>query len=96
MNNSTFITISDKTITKLAGYDYGLNLYKRNVEGKIDIKEPFVICFPEQVDFLAASFIIGFFGEIYNQIGIEGIKQNMKLESNISNISDIEKTLLIM
>lgn len=96
MPNEVSIDIQDKTLTKLAGYELGYKLYKDYVELKIDVSKPFTIKFPSQIDYLAASFIVGFFGDIYNQIGADGIRANMNIESNISNIADIEKTLLVM
>ena len=59
------LEIKDKSLTKLAGNSYGRKLFNEQVNGKIDLEQPFVIEFPEQIDYLASSFIQGFFGKIY-------------------------------
>lgn len=55
-----FLEIKDKSLTKLAGNSYGRKLFDAQVDGKIDLNQPFVIVFPEQIDYLASSFIQGF------------------------------------
>ena len=62
------LAIKDQTITKLAGYVLGRDLFQKQVEGKVDLNKAFTIEFPPQIDFLASSFIQGFFGEINRAI----------------------------
>ena len=50
-------------------------LFDAQVDGKIDLNQPFVIVFPDQIDYLASSFIQGFFGKIYTEIGREEWKR---------------------
>lgn len=57
------LEIKDKSLTKLAGNSYGRKLFNEQVNGKIDLEQPFVIEFPEQIDYLASSFIQGFLGK---------------------------------
>ena len=83
MNQIVTIRIKDGTLTKLAGYPYGYNLFESQVKGKIDLTRPFEIVFPAQIDYLASSFIQGFFGEINRVIGIDGIEKNMTITSNV-------------
>lgn len=70
------LVIKDRSLTKLAGNSYGRRLFDDQVDGKIDLNEPFVIEFPGQIDYLASSFIQGFFGKIYTEIGREGMEKN--------------------
>ena len=70
------LEIKDKTLTKLAGNSYGRKLFKEQVDGKIDLSQPFVIEFPKQIDYIASSFIQGFFGKIYTEIGRDGMEKN--------------------
>ena len=70
------LEIKDRSLTKLAGNIYGRKLFDEQVDGKINMNEPFVIVFPDQIDYLASSFIQGFFGKIYTEIGREGMEKN--------------------
>lgn len=54
------LEIRDRSLTKLAGNSYGRKLFSEQVDGKIDLDQPFTIEFPEQIDYLASSFIQGF------------------------------------
>lgn len=73
------LEIRDRSLTKLAGNSYGRKLFSEQVEGKIDLDQPFTIEFPEQIDYLASSFIQGFFGKIYTEIGREGMEKNFDI-----------------
>jgi len=73
------LEIRDRSLTKLAGNSYGRKLFSEQVDGKIDLEQPFVIEFPEQIDYLASSFIQGFFGKIYTEIGREGMEKNFDI-----------------
>ena len=70
------LEIKDRSLTKLAGNIYGRKLFDEQVDRKINMNEPFVIVFPDQIDYLASSFIQGFFGKIYTEIGREGMEKN--------------------
>ena len=70
------LEIKDRSLTKLAGNIYGRKLFDEQVDGKINMNEPFVIVFPDQIDYLASSFIQGFFGKIYTEICREGMVKN--------------------
>lgn len=82
------LVIKDQTITKLAGYVLGRDLFQKQVEGKVDLNKAFTIEFPSQIDFLASSFIQGFFGEINRAIGIDGVQKNMDIISNVPNVKN--------
>ncbi|UQK44201.1 STAS-like domain-containing protein [Faecalibacterium sp. I3-3-89] len=73
------LEIRDRSLTKLAGNSYGRKLFSEQVDGKIDLDQPFTIEFPEQIDYLASSFIQGFFGKIYTEIGREGMEKNFDI-----------------
>ena len=49
------------------------------IRDRIDLDQPFTIEFPEQIDYLASSFIQGFFGKIYTEIGREGMEKNFDI-----------------
>ena len=73
------LEIRDRSLTKLAGNSYGRKLFSEQVDGKIDLDQPFTIEFPEQIDYLASSFIQGSFGKIYTEIGREGMEKNFDI-----------------
>ena len=86
------LEIKDRSLTKLAGNSYGRKLFDWQVYGRIDLNEPFTIVFPEQIDYLASSFIQGFFGKIYTEIGREEMEKNFDVV--VSKISNPKKTIL--
>ena len=92
------LTIKDKTLTKLAGNPFGRELFQEQVKGKIDLSKKFVIEIPDRIDYLATSFVQGFFGEIYKQIGSDGIEKNLEIVApSIKNVKQsIMDKLIIM
>lgn len=88
MIQSVELQIEDSSLTKLAGYPYGQKLFETQVLGKIDLNLPFIIIFPDQIDYLASSFIQGFFGEINRAIGIDGVESNLTIIAKIPNIKE--------
>ena len=86
------LEIKDRSLTKLAGNSYGRKLFDAQVDGRIDLNEPFTIVFPEQIVYFAYSFIQGFFGKIYTEIGREGMEKNFDVV--VSKISNPKKTIL--
>ena len=73
------LEIRDRSLTKLAGNSYGRKLFSEQVDGKIDLDQPFTIEFQEQIDYLASTIIQGFFGKIYTEIGREGMEKNFDI-----------------
>jgi hypothetical protein len=79
MSNLIFINV-DKSITGLAGYDYGKKIYEDQVKGKVDLSKELTITFPNNIQRIASSFIQGFFEDIVEHIGLSGVEQLIKLE----------------
>ena len=71
----------DKTVTRLAGYSLGKKMYEDQMKKYIDLSEPFVLVFPNNIKKLASSFIQGMFGELVEIIGISGIERQIEVES---------------
>ena len=94
MENKVILNFQ-KALTGLAGYQYGLSEYQKQVEGKIDFSKKIVIEFPDNIERLASSFIQGFFGEFVRQIGISGIEEKVEIISRKKDMKDtIIKNLL--
>lgn len=81
----------DKTMSNLAGYDFGKKVYDAQVRGKIDLSREFSFEFPEQIKGVASSFVQGFFADIVAQIGLLATEQRTKI---VSVNKRIEATLL--
>ncbi len=83
----------DSTITRLAGYPFGKEVYDKQVRGKLDYSKVAYIEFPTQIVKAASSFTQGFFEEIINEVGFDGLDEKIILvcsttlkESIISNL----------
>lgn len=79
----------DKKLSGLAGYQYGLSEYKRQVEGKIDFDKDIILIFPDNIVRIASSFIQGFFEELVGEIGISGIEERVKIVSIKKGMKDV-------
>lgn len=77
----TILLKFNKTLTKLAGNTYGQDIYEKQIKKQYSYGEKFKIIFPDEIDNIASSFIQGFFGELVNKIGIQGIKDDIEIES---------------
>lgn len=81
----------DKTLTGLAGYQFGASTYRTQVQDKICFENNITIEFPENIQRIASSFIQGFFEDIMNHIGIEGIEKKVTI---ISSRADMKKNII--
>lgn len=87
MNNVINLQFS-QSLSGLAGYDFGMETYKEQVEGKIDFSEPITIVFPNNIERIASSFIQGFFGVIVENIGISGIEKRIDISSTRADMKE--------
>lgn len=81
----------EKTLTNLAGYEFGIEIYEEQVKGKIDTNKEFFIEFPKQIKVVASSFVQGFFEEIVNEIGLLATEERAII---VSENDKIVKTLI--
>lgn len=77
----------DKAQTCLAGFPYGEDVYKQQVEGKINIDDNVEIVFPDQIEMVASSFVQGFFSVLVKQIGYLGIEKNIDIKSSSDELT---------
>lgn len=63
----------NQMVTRLAGFDYGKEVYQEQVKDQIDFSSQTTIEFPEQIIKIASSFVQGFFAEIIEQVGLDQI-----------------------
>ncbi len=78
MSNSVEL-VFNKTITKLAGFIYGEDVFKEQVKDKINLFEPSEIVFPAHIERVASSFVQGFFAEMVDIIGYQRIEDNITI-----------------
>lgn len=65
----------DKTITRLAGNEFGYNTYKEQVENNVEWNNLNEIIFPKEIDRIAISFIQGFARDILKKIDKNNIEE---------------------
>ena len=80
-----------KSVTKLAGYTLGEQLYNNQVKDRISFDKEIVIEFPENIQDLASSFVQGFFYEFVEKIGIKGIDRQVNI---ISSKQDMKEQII--
>ncbi|MBS6195468.1 MAG: hypothetical protein KH828_07810 [Clostridiales bacterium] len=78
----------EKSLSGLAGYDFGMETYNKQVEGKIDFSKKATLIFPDNIQRIASSFVQGFFEKIIQQIGISGIRDSIIIESSRANMKE--------
>lgn len=78
----------EKSLTGLAGYDFGMETYNKQVDGKVDFSKEITLIFPENIQRIASSFVQGFFEKIIQQIGISGVKDSIIIKSSRVNMKE--------
>lgn len=79
----------DNTVTRLAGNPYGKDVYKTQVKNRYtDYSETLTIIFPDNIEKVASSFIQGFFDELVQEIGYDGIEHNIVIQSKSDYLSN--------
>lgn len=77
-----------KAVTRLAGNEYGRQIYQEQVKDIIDFSSVTQIVFPEQIISIASSFVQGFFDEIIANIGILGIGKQIIIVAPSLNVEE--------
>ena len=77
-----------KAVTRLAGNEYGRQIYQEQVKDRIDFSVVTQIVFPEQIISIASSFVQGFFDEIIANIGILGIGKQIIIVAPSLNVEE--------
>lgn len=80
MKNSVILEFPS-SITYLAGYKYGQDIYEEQILNKINIHDQFGLEFPDNIKGVAASFVQGLFSEIVKQIGLKNTEDRLNVIS---------------
>ncbi len=76
----TTVTLSFKsTISRLAGNQYGRQVYEEQVSSYFKPNQPLVIVFPDQIIDVATSFVQGFFKAMIDVYGKENFFSNIEI-----------------
>lgn len=59
----------NKADTRIAGNPYGKEVFRTQVQNKIDYQTKNCIVFPDQIEKIASSFVQGFFSEVIKKVG---------------------------
>ncbi|MFK4945000.1 MULTISPECIES: DUF4325 domain-containing protein [Lactococcus] len=79
-----------KSLSALAGYSYGEEIYISQVEdklGEVSSIDKIEIIIPEHIEYLASSFVQGFFSKLIEKIGFSGIEKLVEIKSDNENIT---------
>ena len=81
----------EKSLEGLAGYEFGMETYKNQVENRINFDQKITIVFPDNIQRIAYSFIQGFFENIVQHIGVSGVEKNIEI---ISTKEELKKIII--
>ena len=69
----------DGMITRLAGFEFGREIFASQIENQVDFSEIVTIEFPGQIIKIASSFVQGFFEKIIDEVGFDEIDKRVKV-----------------
>lgn len=76
------LKIEKKTITRLAGNEYGERIFNEQVKERLDYEDKNVIVFPSHIDNLAISFVQGFIKNILTKISLDEFNDKFEIEGS--------------
>ncbi len=79
MENNLIKLQFGNTIVALAGYDYGVDVFKSLVEKKVDLDNSIMIEIPDTIQIVASSFVEGFFSKWVEKYGYEYVLDKVKV-----------------
>lgn len=87
MENNIIELKFDKTISGLAGNDYGYEEYKKQIKDKFNHDKKNIIIFPEQIKKVAISFVQGMFKDILKEIDKNEIEKYVIIKSSSDQLT---------
>ena len=87
MENNIIELDFDKTISALAGNDYGYEEYKKQIKDKFDYDKINKIIFPDQIKKVAISFVQGMFADILKIIDKNEIEKYVIIKSSSEQLT---------
>lgn len=87
------ITLSfNNTITRVAGYDYGVKKFKE-IENEIDWANGNIIVFPDNIEILAISFVQGFINSLLNKISVDEFQNKFEIKGKETLVKRFNKAV---
>ncbi|MGL5965438.1 MAG: hypothetical protein ACRCZ9_00745 [Fusobacteriaceae bacterium] len=83
----------DKSLTAIAGYKFGEEIYEKQVEDKYKSGNKNIIEFPEQIDSVAISFVQGFLKKLLKNNRISKIKEEIEIVGNSKFVKKFNKVI---
>lgn len=83
----------EKSLTAIAGYKFGEEIYEKQVENKYKSGSKNVIEFPEQIDSVAISFVQGFLKKLIKNNGISKTKEEIEIVGNPKFVKKFNKVI---
>ena len=87
MENNIIELKFDKTISGLAGNDYGYEEYKKQIKDKYNYDKKNIIIFQEQIKKVAISFVQGMFKDILKEIDKNEIEEYVIIKSSSDQLT---------
>ena len=87
MENNIIELKFDKTISGLAGNNYGYEEYKKQIKDKFNYDKKNIIIFPEQIKKVAISFVQGMFKDILKEIDKNEIEEYVIIKSSSDQLT---------
>ncbi len=87
MKENKIILDFDKTLSGLAGNNFGYEEYKKQIKNKFDYSSNNIIIFPNTIQKVAISFIQGMFKEILEKINKNDIEKYVTIKSATEQLS---------
>ena len=71
-----------KSLSGIAGYKYGEQVYNEQVKDLINWNEDITIIFPDNISLVAISFVQGFFNDIVSHLDYDGTMQRVTIKAS--------------
>lgn len=83
----------DKTLSAIAGYEFGEEIFKTQVMGKYKYGEKNAIIFPVQIEYVAISFVQGFLKELLKKNGLSKTLSEIDIKGNENFVRKFYKVI---
>lgn len=83
----------DKTLIAIAGYEYGNKIFEEQVKSKYKSGEKNIIIFPEQIEYVAISFVQGFLKDLLKEYEIDKILKEIDIRGNKNFVSKFYRVI---
>lgn len=83
----------DNSLTAIAGYKFGEEIFEMQVEKKYRSGEKNIIEFPQQIESVAISFVQGFLKKLLKANTLSKIKEEIEIVGNQKFVTKFNKVI---